>query len=379
MLALMLSFPSSIIACGGGGAGSRPATYAISGTASGAASSGVTIALTGASSATTTTDGSGNYSFAGLANGNYAVTPSKAGCTFSPPSLSPTINNADATGQNFTAATTAATLSSISVGPAPATVAAGYVRQFTATGIYSDGSSQDVTTSVTWTPSNGAVASVSSVGLATGLSTGSALITATLGAVSGSTTLTVQDPPVFDCCVNAIATGPDGTIYVGGSFTQVGPATGSGVPIDVVTAQKAAVFPKVNGFVYATAPDGSGGWFIGGSFTNVGGVARKNVAHIKSDGTVDGAWNPSADDQVNALAVSSGTVYAGGRFTNIGGQTRAYIAALDASSGNTTAWSPNGANFWVNALAVSGSTVYAGGHFATMGPKATGAFTALSQ
>ena len=78
-------------------------TYSISGTVSGAVTSGVTIALSGTSSKSTTTDSSGNYSFSGLANGSYTVTPSKTGYTFSPTSRSVTVNNANVTGQNFTA------------------------------------------------------------------------------------------------------------------------------------------------------------------------------------------------------------------------------------------------------------------------------------
>ncbi|MGC8762713.1 MAG: hypothetical protein ACP5VN_03625, partial [Acidobacteriota bacterium] len=46
-----------------------PTTYSISGTVSGATASGVTMTLSGAASATTTTDASGNYTFSGLANG----------------------------------------------------------------------------------------------------------------------------------------------------------------------------------------------------------------------------------------------------------------------------------------------------------------------
>ena len=61
-------------------------TFTISGTVgqcnatgpSGILLPGVTMSLTGAASASTTTDGSGNYSFTGLAGGNYTVTPSKA-------------------------------------------------------------------------------------------------------------------------------------------------------------------------------------------------------------------------------------------------------------------------------------------------------------
>jgi plastocyanin len=54
-------------------------TFTISGkvaTGEGAAVSGVTMTLSGATSATATTDASGNYSFGSLAAGNYTVTPS---------------------------------------------------------------------------------------------------------------------------------------------------------------------------------------------------------------------------------------------------------------------------------------------------------------
>src|SRR6202035_375277 len=56
----------------------------------GTAGSGATIALTGTSTATTTANASGSYTFSGLANGAYTVTPSKSGYTFSPVSVAVT-------------------------------------------------------------------------------------------------------------------------------------------------------------------------------------------------------------------------------------------------------------------------------------------------
>ncbi|HEX8285830.1 MAG TPA: carboxypeptidase regulatory-like domain-containing protein [Pyrinomonadaceae bacterium] len=65
-----------------------PASFNITGrVASGAAGlSGVTVTLSGARSATTTTDASGNYSLAVTSEGAYTVTPSKANYTFAPAS-----------------------------------------------------------------------------------------------------------------------------------------------------------------------------------------------------------------------------------------------------------------------------------------------------
>ncbi|MBI5076188.1 MAG: hypothetical protein HZB62_13620 [Nitrospirae bacterium] len=63
---------------------------------------GVTITLGGAATGTTTTNALGVYTLTGLANGNYTVTPSLAGFTFTPVNRAVIINNANMTGQNFT-------------------------------------------------------------------------------------------------------------------------------------------------------------------------------------------------------------------------------------------------------------------------------------
>lgn len=90
---------------------------------------------------------------------------------------------------------TAATLVSLAVTPVNPNLPVGLQRQFTATGTYSDASTEDLTHEVTWSSSVPARATISnapgSEGLARGVATGATTITATLGAVSGATTLTV--------------------------------------------------------------------------------------------------------------------------------------------------------------------------------------------
>lgn len=80
-------------------------SYTITGTISGAGGSGATVKLTGASTATVTANSSGVYTFSGLVNGSYTVTPTKTGYSFSPSSKSVTVNNANAT-SNFTSTRT---------------------------------------------------------------------------------------------------------------------------------------------------------------------------------------------------------------------------------------------------------------------------------
>jgi FG-GAP-like repeat/Bacterial Ig-like domain (group 2)/FG-GAP repeat len=83
------------------------------------------------------------------------------------------------------------TLQTIVVSPSSATVAAGLKQQYTATGNYSDGSSKTITSSVTWTTSNTALATVGSSGLVTTIKQGKVTVTATSGTIADHTSLTV--------------------------------------------------------------------------------------------------------------------------------------------------------------------------------------------
>lgn len=187
-----------------------------------------------------------------------------------------------------------------------------------------------------------------------------------------------------DGLVNSIVRDGE-TIYIGGAFGHVGPATGGGVPIDAASGGFPPSFPKVIGSVDAVAPDGFGGWYIGGSFTSVGGVHQSNLAHIAADLSLS-AWNPSPNNAVTALAVSGSTVYVGGTFTSVGGQPRNLIAALDATTGTATAWNPNPSGVdsdcprycsSIYAMVVSGSTVYTCGDFTNIGGQARNFMAAL--
>lgn len=85
-------------------------------------------------------------------------------------------------------------LVSIEVKPAVSSIHTTSTEQFTATGIYSNNSTTDITLSVTWTSSTPDVAMIDNNGLATAVSTATTattMITAKSGSASGSAILTV--------------------------------------------------------------------------------------------------------------------------------------------------------------------------------------------
>jgi hypothetical protein len=128
----------------------------------------------------------------------------------------------------------AATLVSISVTPVGATTGIGGTLQFSATGTYSNSTTQDVTESVTWTSGTPGTATISNTagtkGLATAVAAGTSTITAQQGAVSGTRTFTVTSATLDRIEVTpAYASGPAGVtqqflataIFTNGTFTDV--------------------------------------------------------------------------------------------------------------------------------------------------------------
>ena len=159
----------------------------------------------------------------------------------------------------------------------------------------------------------------------------------------------------------------NGYTMLSGYFSTVQEYTGSGVVTDVATGLTVdEQMPKVNGAVYVSISDGSGGYYVGGSFTYVDTVKIRNLAHIKSDKTVDRTWKPDPDNSPSVLFINGTTLYVGGYFAEIGGQTRNSIAAFDTTTGALTSWDPN-ANGGVQSIQISGTTVYLGGYFTTVG------------
>jgi uncharacterized protein YjdB len=90
----------------------------------------------------------------------------------------------------------AKTLTAISIDPINPSIAAGTTVQLSATGVFSDGTTEELTDSVTWASADVTIAEVGNAagaqGLLIGKSLGITTVTATLGQVQGSSALTVS-------------------------------------------------------------------------------------------------------------------------------------------------------------------------------------------
>ncbi|MBU3659844.1 MAG: T9SS type A sorting domain-containing protein [Flavobacteriales bacterium] len=157
------------------------------------------------------------------------------------------------------------------------------------------------------------------------------------------------------------------TVYYGGDFNAVGPITGSGAQIDETSGAANTALPRVYGTVNVTIPDGSGGWYIGGVFSRVGNYTNvSNLAHIKSDGTVDTGFKPIPNGAVNTLALYGSNLYVGGAFTTIQGLANNYLAKIDKSTGTPIFWNAN-CNNTVRTMQLYADQIIVGGNFTSIG------------
>jgi len=140
-------------------------------------------------------------------------------------------------------------LQSISVTPANTSITVGGQQQFTATGRYSDGSQQNLTGSASWTSTNTSVATLSSPGLATAVTTGDTTIQAAVGSVNGSTTITVNPQFTIAASPNAVSV-PEGsqgtstiTTAISSSFNSAISLSAAGAPSGTTVSFNPSTIP----------------------------------------------------------------------------------------------------------------------------------------
>jgi hypothetical protein len=147
-------------------------------------------------------------------------------------------------------------------------------------------------------------------------------------------------PHVLDGTVWTMAVVGD-TVVVGGSFTSVADSSRRHVyprrnvfAFDLRDGRIRSFAPDVDGPVLALAAGPGGTVYLGGSFTTVNGAFSRGLARMTLSGDRLGGFAARIDKgEVRTLAARSGRVYAGGTFTAVNGVARTGLARLDAYDG----------------------------------------------
>jgi RHS repeat-associated protein len=107
-------------------------------------------------------------------------------------------------------------LTSITLAPLNPSLARGLNQQFVATGHFSDGHSEDLTTMAAWSSDDTAVAPIDPIsGIAAAVNPGTTIIRATSGGITGTTNITVTEAPIG----SIVVTPPNPSVLTGQSIT----------------------------------------------------------------------------------------------------------------------------------------------------------------
>lgn len=246
---------------------------------------------------------------------------------------------------------TAATISSIDVTPTQPILQRGVVQAFKATATYSDGTTGDVTLQATWSSSDTGVAtvSVSATGvLVRAIAPVSATISATVGSVTGSTTVTVTSPTLTSIALTPATWSPN----VGGvqSFTAKGTYSDNSTADVTIAASWSSSNSNVATVSNAAGQKGQATALATGTAqlqATLSGVSGSAAVTVSASPLVSIAVTP---DPLNMILGLPGTLTATGSYQNgttqdltkqvtwsVGDSTIASISNLAASAGQVTA------------------------------------------
>ena len=136
---------------------------------------------------------------------------------------------------------TPAELYALTLSPETQTIFIGETISFIATGTYTDNTTRDLTTIVTWSSSDQTVATIDETGMAIGLAGGTTTIIAASGSISTSTILTVQMPPPPTISGFTPTSGPENILVTitGTNFNTINPLDNkvffNGIPAQVIS------------------------------------------------------------------------------------------------------------------------------------------------
>ncbi len=189
---------------------------------------------------------------------------------------------------------------------------------------------------------------------------------------------------VFTGAVYAVKLQTDGKILVGGTFDSVNDTNRNKIARLNTDGTLDTAFNPNSTFQNGAAVEiitlqTDGKVLVGGSFTNISGQPRNRLARFNADGTLDTAFNPNADQTVDALALQpDGKIIVGGNFTALGGQTRNRIARIYGNGALDATLNPDADGRVETFIAQTDGKILVGGVFSTIGGQGRNKFARLN-
>ena len=137
---------------------------------------------------------------------------------------------------------------------------------------------------------------------------------------------------------------PDGRVVIGGDFVSVGGLPHAGIArlnadgaldVSFITQATGVSSPSAAPGVFALGRQDDGRVILGGQFTSVNNVARRGIARVNTDGSLDPGFDPTSGSPVATVAAlmlqRDGRILVGGGFALIGGLQRSNFVRLNPS------------------------------------------------
>lgn len=173
--------------------------------------------------------------------------------------------------------------------------------------------------------------------------------------------------------VFSIAIQPDGKILIGGIFTTYDGIVRNRIARLNADGRLDGTFnmgTEVNDEVSTIAMQSDGKLMIAGNFTTCNGIARNRIARLNADGRLDTTFNPGtgANISVNHVELQpDGKIIISGAFNTYNAVARKSIARLNSDGSLDTSFNPGtGASSWIYTSALQNDgKIIIGGFFST--------------